>query len=138
MGIRAKTEVKSMSVLLPKIFQGQLEFYLIGWFDRAFDLGRTYRKLIHTRDREKSLGSLNGTNFRALAIDAFIEYTLSVVDQDYREKLLQDLNKMAMIDKIALIPLHYQHDLYAIQKGRAMSFQPRPDGWIVCKEIFKR
>ena len=137
-GIRAKTEVKSMSVLLPKIFQGQLEFYLIGWFDRAFDLGRTYRKLIHTRERGKSLGSLNGTNFSALAIDAFIEYTLSVVDQDYREKLLQDLNKMAMIDKIALIPLHYQHDLYAIQKGRAMSFQPRPDGWIVCKEIFKR
>lgn len=137
-GIRAKTQVKPRWVLLPEIFQGELEFYLIGWFDRAFDLGRTYLKLIHTRDRGKGLGGLNGTNFSALSIDAFLEYTSSVVDQENREKLLQDLNKMAMVDKIALIPLHYQHDLYAIQKGRAMRFQPRPDRWIVFKEIFKR
>jgi peptide/nickel transport system substrate-binding protein len=137
-GIRAKTELKPRSVLLPEIFQGELEFYLIGWFDRAFDLGRTYRKLIHTRNKEKGLGSLNGTDFSSLGIDAFLEYTSSVVDQENREKLLQDLNKMAMVDKIALIPLHYQHDLYAIQKRRAMRFQPRPDRWIVCKEIFKR
>jgi len=61
-----------------------------------------------------------------------------VVDQKNRETLLQDLNKMAMVDKIALIPLHYQHDLYGIHKGGIMRFKPRPDGWIVCKEIFKR
>jgi len=137
-GIRAKTEIKPRSVLLPEVFQGELEFYLIGWFDRAFDLGRTYRKLIHTRDEEKGLGSLNGTNFSALIIDAFLEYSSTVVDQENRETLLQDLNKMAMVDKIALIPLHYQHDLYAIQKGGIMTFQPRPDRWIVFKEIFKR
>jgi peptide/nickel transport system substrate-binding protein len=136
-GIRAKTEVKPRSVLLPEIFQGELEFYLIGWFDRTFDLGRTYLKLIHTRERGKGLGSLNGTHFSSLSIDAFLEYTLSVVDQENREKLLQDLSKMAMVDKSALIPLHYQHDLYAIQKGKGMRFQPRPDRWLVCKEIFK-
>jgi len=137
-GIRAKTEIKSRSVLLREVFQGELEFYLIGWFDRAFDLGRTYNKLIHTRDEEKGLGSLNGTNFSALILDAFLEYTSTVVDQENRETLLQDLNKMAMVDKIALIPLHYQHDLYGIQKGGVMAFQPRPDQWIVFKEIFKR
>ncbi len=137
-GIRATTEVKPRWILLPEIFQGELEFYLIGWFDRAFDVGRTYRKLIHTRDREKGLGGLNGTNFSSLSIDAFLEYTSSMVDQENREELLQDLTKMAMVDKIALIPLHYQHDLYAIQKGRGIRFQPRPDRWIVCKEIFKQ
>jgi len=137
-GIRAKTEIKSRSVLLREVFQGELEFCLIGWFDRAFDVGRTYRKLIHTRDEEKGLGSLNGTDFSALIIDAFLEYTSTVVDQKNRETLLQDLNKMAMVDKIALIPLHYQHDLYGIHKGGIMRFKPRPDGWIVCKEIFKR
>jgi peptide/nickel transport system substrate-binding protein len=136
-GIRAKTEVKPRSSLLPEIYQGKLEFYLIGWFDREFDLGRTYLKIIHTRDRGKGLGSLNGTNFSALSIDAFLEYTLSMVDLENRERLLQDLNKMAMVDKIALIPLHYQHDLYAIQRGRGIGFQPRPDRWIVFKEIFK-
>jgi peptide/nickel transport system substrate-binding protein len=136
-GIRAKTEIKPGSALLPEVFQGELECCLIGWFDRAFDVGRTYRKLIHTRDREKGLGSLNGTNFSAIIIDAFLEYTSSVVDEENREKLLQDLNKMAMVDKIAVIPLHYQHDHYGIQKGGVMIFRPRPDRWIVFKEIFK-
>jgi peptide/nickel transport system substrate-binding protein len=60
-----------------------------------------------------------------------------VVDEENREKLLQDLNKMAMVDKIAVIPLHYQHDHYGIQKGGVMIFRPRPDRWIVFKEIFK-
>jgi peptide/nickel transport system substrate-binding protein len=137
-GIRAKTVIKPSWALLPEIFQGELEFCLIGWFDRAFDAGRTYRKLIHTRDEEKGLGSLNGTNFSSLIIDAFLEYTSTVADHKSREKLLQDLNKMAMVDKIALIPLHYQHDLYGIKKGGAMTFQPRPDQWIVFKEILIR
>jgi peptide/nickel transport system substrate-binding protein len=137
-GIRTKTAVKSRSVLLPEIFQGELEFYLIGWFDRAFDLGRTYRKLVHTRDGKNGLGGLNGTNYSSLSIDAFLEYTACIADQENREKLLQDLNKMAMVDKIALIPLHYQHDLYAIQRGRGILFQPRPDRLIVFKELFKR
>jgi peptide/nickel transport system substrate-binding protein len=137
-GIRAKTEIKSKSVLLREAFRGELEFYLIGWFDRAFDVGRTYRKLIHTRDEDKGHGSLNGTNFSSFIMDAFLEYTFTVVDQENREKLLQDLNKMAMVDKIALIPLHYQHDLYGIHKEGLMTFQPRPDRWIVFKEIFRR
>ncbi len=137
-GIRAKIDMKPRSVLLPEIFQGTLEFCLIGWFDRSFDLGRTYLKFIHTRDRNKNLGSLNSTNFSALSIDAFLEYTCSLVDQEAREILLQDLNKMAMIDKIAWIPLHYQQDIYAIQKGKGIKFQPRPDKWIVFREIFKR
>jgi peptide/nickel transport system substrate-binding protein len=43
-----------------------------------------------------------------------------------------------MVDNIALIPLHYQHDLYGIYKEGLMTFQPRPDRWIVFKEIFRR
>lgn len=136
-GIKAKLDVKPKSILLPEIFQGKLEFYLIGWFDSAFDLGRTYLKLIHTRDKEKGFGSLNGANFSEPSIDALLEYTASIVDQENRKSLLQDLNKMAMVDKIAWIPLHYQHDIYTIQKGRGIKFQPRPDRWIVFKEISK-
>ena len=44
---------------------------------------------------------------------------------------------MAMVDKITWIPLHYQVDIYAIQKGKGVKFTPRPDRWIVYKEISK-
>ena len=136
-GIKAKLDVKPKSIFFPQVARGELEFYLIGWFDGTFDMGRTYFKLIHTRDKEKGFGGLNGTNFSDPTIDALLESTASIVDQKVRKKVLQDLNKIAMVDKIAWIPLHYQQDIYAIQKGKGIKFQPRPDRWIVFKEISK-
>jgi peptide/nickel transport system substrate-binding protein len=135
LGIKVKIDIKSRSILLPEIFHGKLECYLIGWFDSAFDMGRTFSKLMHTREIERGFGSLNGSNFSDHSIDAFLEYTNSIVDPGNRKIFLQALNKMAMVDKIACIPLHYQQDIYVIQKGRGIKFQPRPDRWIICKEI---
>jgi peptide/nickel transport system substrate-binding protein len=40
-----------------------------------------------------------------------------------------------MEDKVAVIPLHYQVDVYAKQKGKGIKFIPRPDRWMVAKEI---
>jgi len=45
---------------------------------------------------------------------------------------------LAKVDKIAWIPLHYQVDLYAMQKDKGISFAPRPDRWLVYKEIVKK
>jgi peptide/nickel transport system substrate-binding protein len=131
-----KLDVKPKSIFFPEVTQGKLEFYLIGWFDGTFDMGRSYLKLIHTRDIEKGFGEFNGANFSDPEIDALLESTAGMVDQAKRKKVLQNLNKMAM-DKIAVIPLHYQVDLYAIQKGKGIKFTPRPDRWIVYKEISK-
>ena len=135
-GIKVKLDVKPKSIFFPEVNQGKLEFYLIGWFDGTFDMGRSYFKLIHTRDMEKGFGEFNGAHFSDREIDALLESTAGMVDQEKRKKVLQDLNKMTM-DKIAVIPLHYQVDLYAVQKGKGIKFTPRPDRWIVYKEISK-
>ncbi len=134
-GIRAKLDVKPKSIFFPEVTGQKHDFYLIGWFDGAFDMGRTYSKLIHTRDEERGFGAWNGTGFSDKTIDTMLEGTSGIVDQAKRKELLQDLNKVAMADKIAWIPLHYQVDIYAIQKGKGIKFTPRPDRWIVYKEI---
>lgn len=137
-GIKAKLDVKPKSIFFPQVAKGELEFYLIGWFDGTFDMGRTYSKLAHTRDEEKGYGELNGAVFSDPDIDQLLEHTFDIVDVAERGKALQKLNKMAMVDKIIWIPLHYQEDLYAIQKGKGISFSPRPDRWMVYKEIAKK
>jgi len=137
-GIKASLDVKPKSIFFPEVTGGKkLHFYLIGWFDGAFDMARTYFKLGHTRDEERGFGGWNGTQFSDPSIDLLLESTAGIVDQGKRLRVIQDLNKMAMVDKIAWIPLHYQRDIYAIQKGRGIKFQPRPDRWIVFKEISK-
>ena len=137
-GIKAKLDVKPKSIFFDQVAKGEgLEFYLIGWFDGTFDMGRTYYKLAHSRGGEKGYGSLNGANYSDPELDKLLESTAGIVDPQERGKVLQQLNKMAMVDKIVWIPLHYQEDLYAIQKGKGIKFQPRPDRWMVYKEISK-
>lgn len=136
-GIKANLDVKPKSIFFPEVAQGKLEFYLIGWFDGTFDMGRTYFKLAHTRDEETGQGELNGAAYSDPEIDKLLESTADILDPQERGKVLQKLNKMAMVDKIVWIPLHYQEDLYAIQKGKGIKFSPRPDRWVVYKEISK-
>jgi peptide/nickel transport system substrate-binding protein len=136
-GIKAKLDVKPKSIFFGEVAKGQLEFYLIGWFDGTFDMGRTYFKLAHSRNEEKGLGELNGAAYSDPELDKLLESTAEIVDPQERGKVLQQLNKMAMVDKIVWIPLHYQEDLYAIEKGKGIKFQPRPDRWMVYKEISK-
>ena len=137
-GIKANLDVKPKSIFFPEVAEGTLEFYLIGWFDGTFDMGRTYFKLAHSRDIEKGHGGLNGAAYGDPDIDKLLESTADIVVPLERKKTLQKLNAMAMVDKIIWIPLHYQEDLYAIQKDRGVTFNPRPDRWMVYKEISKK
>lgn len=134
-GIEVKLDLKPKSIFFPEVGQGKLEMYLIGWFDGTFDMGRTYAKLVHSRDLDKGYGEFNGAFFSDAGIDKLIESTATMLDLKERTKTLQELNKMAMVDKIYCIPLHYQVDIYALQKAKAINFKPRPDRWMVYKEI---
>jgi len=136
-GIRVKLDVKPKSIFFPEVTSGKLDFYLIGWFDGTFDMGRTYFKLAHTRNKETGLGTFNGTAYSDASLDKLLESTADMVNPEERMKTLQELNRMAMVDKIVWIPLHYQEDLYATQKGKGIKFSPRPDRWMVYKEISK-
>ena len=136
-GIKAKLDVKPKSIFFPEVAEGKLEFYLIGWFDGTFDMGRTYFKIAHTRDRDKGFGGLNGAAYSDPAVDKLLQATAGVVNPEGRGKVLQVLNKMAMEDKLVWIPLHYQEDLYAKQKAKGITFNPRPDRCMVYKEIKK-
>jgi peptide/nickel transport system substrate-binding protein len=135
-GIRAKLDVKPKSVFFPEVTKGILDFYLIGWFDGTFDMGRTFFKLAHTRNEESGHGVFNGVAYSDAEVDQLLEATADIVDPQKRQDALMKLNKMAM-DKIFVIPLHYQEDLYAMQAGKGLSFSPRPDRWMVYKEISK-
>ena len=137
-GIKAKLDVKPKSIFFNELSKKKHDFFLIGWFDGTYDAGRTFSKRIHTYEPDTGYGVWNGTLFSDPTIDALIEITTGLVDKEKRLQILQDLNKIVMTDKIAFIPLHYQQDLYAIQKGKGISFKPRPDRWIVFKEISKQ
>ena len=83
-------------------------------------------------------GGLNGANYSDPTADKLYEESSEIVDPALREEKLKLLNR-TLVDKIAIIPLHYQEDSYAVYKGRGIEFTPRADTWILFREIsFKK
>lgn len=128
--INVELDVKPKAVYFDELPQHELDFYLLGWFDGAFDFGRSYGKLIHTVDEERGLGTFNAADYSAPDLDQIWEEANQIVNPKEREKKLQQLNRKAMEEQISVIPLHYQQDTWAIKKGAGIQFTPRPDGWV--------
>jgi len=133
-GLKVNLDVKPKSIFFDELTDYKHNFYLIGWFDGSYDLGRSAEKLLHTPDKDKGMGTYNGGAYSDPELDQMIIASSSIVDLAEREKALQAINKKS-VDDVAWIPLHYQQDIYAVVKASGVKFTPRPDQWIVAKEI---
>lgn len=133
-GIKVSLDVKPKSIFFDELTSYKYNFYLIGWFDGSYDFGRSAEKLLHTPDKDKGMGTYNGGMYSNPTIDSELIASSSIIDRAEREKALQAINKQ-VIEDVAMIPLHYQQDIAAVVKGKDIKFQPRPDRWVVVKEI---
>jgi len=133
-GIDVEVDAKPKSVYFEEVMNNELDFYLIGWFDGSYDFGRSYSKLLHSVDPETGYGTFNGARYSDSVADQLYEASKKVVDPDLRASILRDLNRLAM-ERVAVIPLHYQEDTYAVRKDSSVEFTPRSDTWIVFKEM---
>jgi peptide/nickel transport system substrate-binding protein len=136
-GINVNLDVKPKSIYFTEIMENKHDFYLMGWFDGAYSGARTFFRHIHTIDKEAGFGDWNGTRSSDSDIDQLLDKTGLIVDKDQYAKTLQEANKLAM-DRVRVIPLHYQMDLYAVVKKSGLQFTPRPDQWFVFKEMAKK
>jgi len=134
-GIKVELDTKPKAIFFPEVDEHILDFYLMGWFDGSYDYGRSFTKLIHSVDVEKGYGGLNGADYSDATLDTLLEESAVIVDPGVRADKLRLLNRIAMEEKIAIIPLHYQEDSYAVYKGRGIEFTPRADTWILFREI---
>jgi len=133
-GLKVTLDVKPKSIFFDELSDYKHRFYLIGWFDGSYDFGRSAEKLLHTPDKEKGMGAYNGAIYSDPELDRMIIDSSSIIDRAERQKALQAINKKSVED-VAWIPLHYQQDIYAVVKDSGVAFTPRPDQWIVAKEI---
>lgn len=133
-GIKVDVNAMPASVYFPKEEQHDLQLYLLGWFDSTYDFGRTYSKIIHSVDAKAGLGTFNGAGYSNPSLDAEWAKANALVAPKAREAALKKLNEDTMA-ALAVFPLHYQEDDYAVSKASNVVFQPRPDTWLVLDGI---
>jgi len=134
-GIKVELDTKPKALFWPDVSAHTLEFFLIGWFDGCYDSGRSANPLLHSVDAEKGYGGSNGADYSDSTLDKLIEESAEIVDPEVRADKLKLFTRMAMEEKIVIIPLHYQEDSYAVYKERGIVFTPRADTWILFREI---
>lgn len=135
-GLKVTLDVKPKSIFFDELSKNKHAFYLIGWMDGSYDFGRSAQMLLHTVDPDKGMGPYNGALYSNPDLDQEIIDSAAILDRAEREKALQKINRRSVED-VAWIPLHYQQDIYAMLKSSGLKFTPRPDRWIVVKEIKK-
>lgn len=129
-GIKVHVDSIPKAVFFPKVAEHKVNFYLMGWFDGAYDFGRTYAKLLHCVNDTEGYGGTNGASFCNKKMDKQFAKANSIIDPDKRAAALRKLNAMAA-KHVAFIPLHYQEDDYAVSKRSELNFTPRADTWLV-------
>jgi len=134
-GIEVELDIKPKAIFFPEVSGHKLDFFLFGWLDGAYDFGRASSTLIHSINTEMGYGGWNGTNYSDPTLDKLLEESALIVDLKARGDKLRLFNKIAMEDKITVIPLHYLEDSYAVFKGRGIKFTPRADTWILFRDI---
>jgi peptide/nickel transport system substrate-binding protein len=133
-GIKVDVDAKPKSIFFDEVSHQKLDFYLLGWFDGSYDFGRSYAKLLHTVDASAGYGGTNGASYSNPELDKIYAESVKIVDPQQRAAKLRELNEQAMAD-VAVIPLHYQQDTYAVNNRSNVKFTPRSDTWIVVKDI---
>jgi peptide/nickel transport system substrate-binding protein len=133
-GIKVNVNSIPQAIYFPKVDQHNLAFYLLGWSAATYDFGRTYNELVHTVNAQKGYGASNGDGYSNPQLDKQYAKANQLINPKKRARALQRLNEMTM-KQIAVIPLHYQEDDYAIYKGCGVHFKPRADTWLVFKDM---
>lgn len=133
-GIDAELNAIPKAIYWGKLKDKEPDFYMLGWFDGAFSFTRTALKLLHTPDPEQGYGVWNGAGFSYPEVDEVLEESIDMADEEKRLQTLQKVNRMYM-EKVAIIPLHYQQQIYAVQEDAGINFTPRPDKWPIFWEI---
>jgi peptide/nickel transport system substrate-binding protein len=81
--------------------------------------------LLHTYDKEAGYGGTNRGRFSNKEMDTALEEAMRSVDREKHKALLIKATEIAMRE-VGIIPLHYQVNIWAMQKG--LTYTARTDG----------
>jgi peptide/nickel transport system substrate-binding protein len=105
---------------------------LVGWGADTGEVSSPLRSLLATVNREAGMGGSNRGRYSNPKMDALLAQALGTVDDEKREKLLQEASEVAIGD-MGLIPLHYQINVWAMRKG--LTYAPRADEYTLSQFV---
>ncbi|WP_024954499.1 ABC transporter substrate-binding protein [Sulfurospirillum arcachonense] len=132
-GITVKVNATPKSTFFAETGKLNTSFFLIGWASSDGDASSIFDGVVHTFDKDKGYGRYNRGRFSSPKADKLIEKSAGIMDPNERLKVLQEAQRVALVEEQCFIPLHYQVDIYAASKK--VHFEPRTDSRIWAFDI---
>lgn len=130
-GVRTTVEAQPWTTFIGRAGRQEFSAFLVGWGSNP-EGSHPLRNLSATWSRERGWGASNRGRYSNPALDAMIEKALVELDDEKREKILQDAQRLAMED-VAIIPLHWQTNIWAMRRGLAHT--PRKDELTLAQDV---
>ncbi|MEQ8356351.1 MAG: ABC transporter substrate-binding protein [Kiloniellaceae bacterium] len=131
-GIQTQVDAVTASTFFKRRNQYEFSLYLAGWGSGTGEMSSPLRALVATPNKEKGMGGTNRGRYSNTDLDSTIEMALATVDDDKREKILQQASGIAMAD-YAILPLHFEVTPWAFRKG--ITYVPRTDQYTLALGI---
>lgn len=130
-GVRTAVEAQPWTTFIGRAGRQEFSAFLVGWGSNP-EGSHPLRNLSASWSRERGWGASNRGRYSNPALDAMIEKALVELDDEKREKILQDAQRLAMED-VAIIPLHLQTNIWAMRRGLAHT--PRKDELTLAQDV---
>ncbi len=131
-GIKTQVDAVTASTFFKRRNQYEFSMYLAGWGSGTGEMSSPLRALVATPNKDKGYGGTNRGRYANPDLDALIDQALATVDDDKREKILQQASGVVMAD-YGILPLHFEVTPWAFRKG--ITYEPRTDQYTLALGI---
>jgi peptide/nickel transport system substrate-binding protein len=123
-GVQTTVEALPWSTYSVRSNRQEFGVRLMGWGSLTGEASYALVNIMGTYSQETRFGANNSGRYSSPELDALTLKATSTLDDEEREKLLQEAVKVAM-DDVAIIPLHQLVNTWAVKKG--LQHSPRMD-----------
>lgn len=116
-GIKTSVDAMPAAVFFGRAVRAEFSIRLTGWASDTGEASSNLTELIASSNPEKGRGAVfMPDKYGNPKVDTIIEQALATIDQEKRETLYREAERLAMPD-VPIIPLHHQVNIWAIRKG---------------------
>jgi peptide/nickel transport system substrate-binding protein len=124
LGVQTAVEAQPWSAFVGRAGRQEFSAFLVGWGSSSGEASSPLRALVATYDRTRGWGASNRGRYSNLEVDRLLGEALGTLDDEERERLLIEAQRVAL-DDLAIIPLHHQKNVWAMRPG--LEHTPRAD-----------
>jgi peptide/nickel transport system substrate-binding protein len=130
-GVPTKLDTMPSNIFFSRGSKLEFSFLLAGWGAESGDTSSPLRSLLGTFDAKAGMGAANRGRYSDPGLDAIITTALSTVDDTKRGLLLAAASERA-IERMGLIPIHYEVSTWAVRKG--LRYAARADQYTLAQD----